>query len=407
MGNVDLKQEQRNIQTWGREYIQVDLEQSYLVFSEKIMHLYWLHVYTTVFFAQRTVALSSCWILWSWSMVHRGKKLLSNRSADVFGMLLFSHQFCGCFQFQDFNEHLSFPDGAFFQLGKKVPEKMMGLLRMQPELKVYRTDWFHWLEYLKTDGIFVLGHCGEVRGVPIRWRLFAVWWAQNLAFQHDIGLICRFYFFLSVWCQLFFWNLPAILGTMFWVWSPDFETRLSRDSETDSKRKLEMPMALQVGRMFDESRSGRTVLRAQPCSKQEFDWSWQTSLACHSWSALQCVICQRHCLRWTVWSHWVCRWTGKVSEGSFRHVWLHHSVHAAMPQTLVLKMGWNAPLLMVWCQSFVFSAAKSRPKQDPVIPKRPAARRWNEWFVAFTGAPGEMCWRCVGDGICWISEMFK
>ena len=193
MGNVDLKQEQRNIQTWGREYIQVDLEQSHLVFSEqKIMHLYWLHVYTTVFFTQRTVALSSCLIFWSWSMVHRGKKLLSNRSADVFGMLLFLHQYVaasssrtsiwapelsgwGC-EKQELSKR-------FFQLGKKVPEKMMGLLRMQPELKVYRTDWFHWLECLKTHGIFVLGHCGEVRGVPIRWRLFAVWWAQNLAFQ--------------------------------------------------------------------------------------------------------------------------------------------------------------------------------------------------------------------------------
>lgn len=152
------------------------------------MHLYWLHVYTTVFFTQRTLILSICLILWFWSMVHRGKKLLSNRSADVFGMLLFSHQFVAAFSSRTSMSTWAFRMGRFFQLGKKVPEKMMGLLRMQPELKVYGNDWFHWLEYLKTDGILVLGHCGEVRGVPIRWRLFAVWWVQNLAF-HSISTI--------------------------------------------------------------------------------------------------------------------------------------------------------------------------------------------------------------------------
>lgn len=111
------------------------------------------------------------------------------------------------FWFQDFNEHLSFPDGEafFFSREKRCQRKWWVCYRMQPELKVYRTDWFHWLEYLKTHGIVVLGHCGEVRSVPIRWRLFAVWWAQNLAFQHDIELICSIYFFLSVWWLK--WNL--------------------------------------------------------------------------------------------------------------------------------------------------------------------------------------------------------
>ena len=358
-------------------------------------------------------------------MVHRGKKLLSNRSGCVWNAVVFTNLWLLSVRwFQDFTEHLSFPDGVvknknswsfFFSWEKRCQRKWWVLLRMQPELKVYRTD-FHWLEYLKRHGILVLGHCGEVRSVPIRWRLFAVWWAQNLAFQHDIGLICSIYFFLSVWSvwwfkwnltnkfcesQLFFGNLPAILGTMFWVWSPDFETRLSRDSETDSKRKPEMRpwpcrlaeclMNLEVVVQFSER-----------------NLAVNKSLACHSWSALQCVICQRHCLRWTVWSHWVCRWTGKVSEGSLRHVWVRltsqrpcrHAPNIGVENGMKLTSGGLSAHPCWWW------TAKPRPKQDPVIPKRPACRRWNEWFVVFTGAPGdvlEMCWRWV----CWISEMLK
>ena len=294
----------------------------------------------------------------------------------------------------------------------------MGLLRMQPELKVYRTD-FHWLEYLKTHGIFVLGHCGEVRGVPIRWRLFAVWWAQNLAFQRDIGLICSIYFFLSVWwlkwnftnkfceSQLFFWNLPAILGTMFWVWSPDFETRLSRDSETDSKRKPEMRpwpcrlaeclMNLEVVVQFSE----RNL--AVNKSLIEVDKpAWHANLGAHfnAWFVKGTAYVEP--FEVIEYADGLAK-SRKDPSGMFGCD-LHHSVHAPMPQTLVLKMGWNyqdealgRSLVDGVASDFcVFSSkisAKARPSDSQTTRCQEMDRMVRRIYGSAGGDVLEMCWR--------------
>lgn len=152
---------------------------------------------------------------------------------------------------QDVNEHLSFPDGVvknknswnvFFQLGKKVPEKMMGLLRTQPELKVYRTD-FHWvilIGILENSWNPCFGPLwrGTQRTYQMTVICSLVGSELSISTIFNMTLDC---FVVSISsCQFGGWsenrrinfaNLNCLfepsgsLGITFWAWSPDLETR--------------------------------------------------------------------------------------------------------------------------------------------------------------------------------------